>query len=101
MLDRFPHIAVWVEFCATVAVVLINASYMIISPEAWFKLPRWLGLQGVLTSDRYGSGWGGLQVRILGMMIIGTLAWIVYGLLLSKGAKLGSISNGTGGCICG
>jgi hypothetical protein len=58
MLNRFLHTAVWVAFGIAVTVMLINAFCMVISPEAWFRLPRWLGLQGVLTSDRYGSGGG-------------------------------------------
>ena len=87
MLDRFIHIAVWVAFCMTVIVMLVNAFYMVISPDAWFRLPRWLALQGVLTRHRYGSGWGALQVRILGGIIIVTSAWIAYGLLFSGGGN--------------
>lgn len=81
------HIAVWVAFGITVTVMLVNAFYMVISPDAWFRLPRWLGLQGVLTRDRYGSTWGALQVRILGVIIISTSAWIAYALLFSGGGK--------------
>jgi len=84
MLDRVVHTAAWVAFGMTVAVMLVNAFYMVISPDAWFRLPRWLGLQGVLTRVRYGSGWGGLQVRILGGIIIATAIWIAYQLLFSN-----------------
>jgi len=87
MLDRFLHTAVWVAFTITVTVMLVNAFYMVISPDAWFKLPRWLGLQGVLTRDRYGSGWGGVQIRILGVIIIATSVWIAYELLFSGSGK--------------
>jgi hypothetical protein len=85
MLDRIIHTAVWGAFGITVTIMLVNAFYMVISPDAWFRLPRWLGLQGVLTRDRYGSGWGALQLRILGVIIIVTLAWIAYGLFSSGG----------------
>ena len=81
------HIAVWVAFGITVTVMLVNAFYMVISPDAWFRLPRWLGLQGVLSRDRYGTAWGALQVRILGVIIIVTAAWIAYGLLFSGGGR--------------
>jgi hypothetical protein len=79
------HSAIWVAFGITITVMLVNAFYMVISPDAWFRLPRWLGLQGVLTRDRYGNAWGALQIRILGVIIIVTAAWIAHGLLFSSG----------------
>ena len=85
MLDRFLHTGVWVAFGITATVMLVNAFYMVISPDAWFRLPRWLGLQGVLTRDRYGSGWGAIQVRVLGTIIIVIATWIPYGVLFSGG----------------
>ena len=87
MLDRLVHLGLWVALGITVAVMLVNAFYMVISPKAWFRLPSWLGLPGVLTTERYGSGWGGLQVRILGMIIIATSGWIAYELFSSGGGK--------------
>ena len=87
MLDRLVHIGLWAALGITVVVMLVNAFYMLVSPKAWFRLPRWLGLQGVLTPERYSSSWGGLQVRILGMIIIGTAGWITYELLASLAGK--------------
>ena len=66
MIDRLRHIAFWAAFAITVTIMLINAFYMLISPKAWWRLPRWLGLQGVMTKERYGNHWGALQVRVLG-----------------------------------
>ena len=87
MLDRLIHVGLWVAFGITVTVMLVNAFYMVISPRAWFGLPKWLGLQGVLTRERYGSSWGGLQVRILVAIIIGTVGSVAYALLSSGGGK--------------
>lgn len=87
MLDRLVHIGLWASLGTTVVVMLVNAFYMVVSPKTWFRLPRWLGLQGVLTPERYSSSWGGLQVRILGMIIIGTAGWITYELLASLAGK--------------
>lgn len=87
MLDRLDHIGMWASLGTTVVVMLVNAFYMVVSPKTWFRLPRWLGLQGVLTPERYSSSWGGLQVRILGMIIIGTAGWITYELLASLAGK--------------
>jgi len=76
MLERLLHIGLWVAFVVTAAIILINAFYMVISPKAWFALPRWLGLRGVMTPERYGNRWGALQVRVLGAIVIVVAAWI-------------------------
>ena len=81
MLDRIFHIGLWAAFTVVVTVMIINALYMLVSPRAWFGLPRWLGLQGVLTLDRHGSRGGALQVRVLGGIIIATVGWIAVELL--------------------
>ena len=67
--------------CIVLVFVMINACVMIWSPEAWFKLPRWLRLQGVLTIEQYGRGWGAAQLRILGAIILFTIFWVGYDLL--------------------
>jgi hypothetical protein len=61
------------------AVVVVNASFMLLSPKAWFRLPAWILLRGTLTEKKYGAGWGGIQVRILGAILLGTVVWMVYG----------------------
>jgi hypothetical protein len=76
MLDRWFHFGLWVGVIVTVAIMVINAVYMLVAPKAWFRLPRWLGLQGVLTSDRYGDGLGAIRIRVLGGVIIATVVWI-------------------------
>ena len=81
MLNRFLHLGSWVALALTVAVMLINAFYMLISPRAWFSLPSWLGLQGALTLHRNTGPWGELQVRILGAIIIATVGWIAFELV--------------------
>jgi hypothetical protein len=81
MLDRALQIGMWGAAALTAAIMLINALYMIISPAAWFALPKWLRLQGVLTFDRYGAGWGGMQVRILGGIAFVTILWVGFRLL--------------------
>jgi hypothetical protein len=76
MLDRFLRIGIWGAFILTATIMVVNSAYMLISPTAWFGLPKWLRLQGVLTLDRYGHRWGAMQVRILGAIIIVTIIWI-------------------------
>jgi hypothetical protein len=84
MLDHVRQIVVWVVFILTVSVILLNAVYMLASPKAWFSLPKWLKLQGVLTIERYGAGWGALQVRVLGAIFILTIFCVGFRLLAHK-----------------
>lgn len=67
----------------TVAIMLFNASLMLMSPRRWFALPGWLALHGTLGTRRsqYASGWGALQVRLLGGIIVATIIWVGYDLL--------------------
>ena len=81
ILERLLHISLWVMFAVSATIMLINGFYMLISPKAWFALPKWLALQGVFTPERHGSRWGALQVRLLGALIIVTAAWIAIDML--------------------
>jgi len=36
--------------------LLVNALFMLLSPSAWFRLPRWLGVHGTATKKEYGGG---------------------------------------------
>jgi len=59
-------------------IMTINAAYMLISPRAWFGLPTWIRAKGVLTEDRYSEGWGALQLRIIGAVILLFIIGISY-----------------------
>jgi hypothetical protein len=59
-------------------VMLINASFMLVSPRAWFRLPGWLRAQGTMTEEKYTKGWGALQVHIAGALMISVLVWVIY-----------------------
>jgi hypothetical protein len=63
----------------------INAAFMLASPRAWFRLPVWLRAQGALTEDRYSSGWGAVQIRLTGAVILAALAWVIYDMFLRRG----------------
>jgi hypothetical protein len=87
MEDRLQHIGIWAAFAVTATIMLINALYMLISPKAWWELPKWLGLQGVMTKERYGNRRGALQVRALGAMIIATCGWIAINVIPTIGRR--------------
>lgn len=61
------------------AIFGLNAMFMLISPRAWFRLPRWLRLSGGLTESEYGSGGGAVQIRLVGgcfLAVIVSLLWV-------------------------
>ena len=60
------------------AVIAVNASVMLVSPKHWFGLPNWIFLKGSLTQSRYGRGWGAIEVRLAGAIMLGTIGWVLY-----------------------
>ena len=66
-------------------IMAINAVFMVASPRVWFRLPGWIKAQGSLTADKYSSGWGAIQVRITGALILGAIGWVLYDMFLSRG----------------
>ena len=65
-------------------VVTINAAFMLASPRAWFRLPRWLRAQGSLIESEYSAGWGAIQIRLTGALILAAVAWVLYDMLLRR-----------------
>jgi len=56
----------------------LNGLILVASPKAWFRLPSWLRGGGWITEERYGTGWGGVQLRVAGAFIVGTIGWAIY-----------------------
>lgn len=68
-----------------VAVIMsVNATYMLVSPRAWFRLPGWIGARGTMTEAKYGNGFGAVQVRLTGALLLGVLAWVIYDTLAKR-----------------
>jgi hypothetical protein len=65
-------------------VMTINGAFMLASPRSWFRLPAWLKAQGSLIEDKYGSGWGAIQIRLTGGLILAAIAWVLYDMLLKR-----------------
>jgi hypothetical protein len=59
-------------------VFLVNAAFMLASPRAWFQLPAWLRMTGSLSERQYATGWGAIEVRLLGAVIVAVIVWVVY-----------------------
>lgn len=71
------------SFCVVVVVLAVglNTVYMLVSPQAWFRLPGWIRLNGSLTEKKYGSGWGAVQVRLLGAVMLAVFVWMAHRVL--------------------
>jgi hypothetical protein len=59
----------------------VNGLFMVVSPRAWFRLPGWFPGRGSLTEVRYGSGWGAVQIRLVGAVFLALPAWAAYDML--------------------
>jgi hypothetical protein len=66
-----------------VALMLVNGFVMLISPVSWFSMQWWFKL-GTLTAERYSRGFGAVQVRILGGIVILSILWMAYELFLAQ-----------------
>lgn len=66
-------------------VMTINAAFMLASPRSWFRLPAWIRAQGSLIEDKYGSGWGAIQIRVTGALILAAITWVLYDMFLKRG----------------
>jgi hypothetical protein len=68
-------------FIGTIAAISVNAVVMIISPRLWFQMPQWIRLSGGLARENYASGFGAVQVRVLGALFLGLMVYFIYAFL--------------------
>jgi hypothetical protein len=76
------HFLSWIGIAVIVVVIAVNAAFMFISPRAWFRLPEWFPGRGSMTEHKYGSGWGAVETRIAGGMMLAAILWVLYDALL-------------------
>ena len=72
----------WLAIAVIGVGFVVNGLFMLLSPRAWFRLPDWISGRGSLTEKRYGSGWGAIQVRLLGAIFVGVVFWVLYDALM-------------------
>jgi hypothetical protein len=73
----------WSIVAVVGAVMLVNALFMLASPRAWFRLPRWLLAKGTLAEQEYATGWGSITVRLTGVAMLAVIGWVLYDSLIS------------------
>ena len=76
------HLLGWVGIAVIVVVIAVNAAFMLISPRAWFRLPEWFPGRGSMTEHKYGNGWGAVETRIAGGVMLAVILWALYDALL-------------------
>jgi hypothetical protein len=73
----------WTFAILTLAIMAINAAFMLFSPRLWFRLPSWIRSNARFESEKHGTGLGAVQIRILGgvvlLVLIVIVAAIVFG----------------------
>ncbi|MFZ0136177.1 MAG: hypothetical protein WAK89_03910 [Candidatus Sulfotelmatobacter sp.] len=66
----------WFMVGGAVVHIAVNAARMLVSPRAWFRLPKWIRVQGFgFGAKAEGSG---VQLRMTGALILAFIAWILY-----------------------
>jgi hypothetical protein len=60
------------------AVALLNALFMLISPAKWFDLPEWISLRGYFNRRMHDHGWGAVQVRLVGLGISLLIVYMLW-----------------------
>ena len=58
--------------------VFFNGIIMLVSPARWFTLPRYVAFRGALHPSKYTATRAGrLQIRALGLILVGATAWMI------------------------
>jgi hypothetical protein len=74
----------WTMIAVIGVVLSVNALFMLVSPKAWFRMPHWISAKGGLTEQKYASGWGGTQIRLMGATWLGFIVWLLYHSLIRQ-----------------
>jgi hypothetical protein len=84
----------WALGFLALAMMSVNAIFMLISPRLWFQLPSWIRANGRFTKERNSSGPGALAVRILGglfsLVLLVFMAAIIEHIAERLGGKPGT-----------
>jgi hypothetical protein len=68
----------WILLFVLGAILTINAAVMLVSPRTWFKLPTWIRAQGTISERKNSRGFGALELRLLGALMLAAIVWVIY-----------------------
>ena len=71
-------------FIVVVVAVVGNGVLMLASPRTWFRIPHWVRLSGSLSETKYSSGWGAIQIRVLGACFVAIMIWFLRGCMAGR-----------------
>ncbi len=71
-------------FIFVAVAVVSNGVLMLVSPRLWFRVPGWARLSGSLSESKYGSGWGAVQIRLLGACFLAIMIWFLHGCMAGR-----------------
>jgi hypothetical protein len=74
----------WIIVGLVGLLMMVNGIFMLLSPQRWFQLPPWLGSKGTVTEQKYSDGWGAVQIRFVGAVLIGAVVWVIYDMFFSQ-----------------
>jgi hypothetical protein len=75
----------WFIVIIVVTHLVINALFMLLSPKAWFRLPKWfVPLSSSVAESRFGVGRGAIGVRLTGIVILAFIVWVVYDMFVKR-----------------
>lgn len=77
-------ILIWSLGAYVGVVMFVNGLFMLTSPKAWFRLPWWIAAHGSLTEEKYGTGWGAIEVRVTGAVMVVAIVWVLYDILIRR-----------------
>lgn len=71
-------------FIVVAVAVVSNGVLMLVSPRLWFRAPHWARLSGGLSEAKYSSGWGAIQIRLLGACFLAIMIWFLHGCIVGR-----------------
>jgi len=73
----------WFVLAVMGVMLAVNGVFMLISPKAWLRLPKWVrAAPKSMTEAKYGSGLGAFQIRMAGGIWLGAIIWFLYDFFL-------------------
>jgi hypothetical protein len=64
--------------------MVVNALFMLVSPQIWFRLPNWIRTPGLWFEAKGAAGEGAIEARVTGASLLALIGWVLYASLLVR-----------------